>query len=91
MPVILATQEAEIRRISVQSWPRQIVDKTLSQTTLYKNRAGRVAQDVGPEFKSQYCKKKSPKSHYLSKKSKDFAVCSFVLTIHSIRGRFACC
>jgi hypothetical protein len=31
MPVILATQEAEIRRIVVQSQPRQIVFKTLSQ------------------------------------------------------------
>jgi hypothetical protein len=30
-PVILATQEAEIRRIVVQSQPRQIVHKTLSQ------------------------------------------------------------
>jgi hypothetical protein len=30
-PVILATQEAEIRRIMVQSQPRQIVHKTLSQ------------------------------------------------------------
>jgi hypothetical protein len=30
-PVILATQEAEIRRIWVQSQPRQIVHKTLSQ------------------------------------------------------------
>jgi hypothetical protein len=31
MPVILATQEAEIRRIGVQSQPRQIVHETLSQ------------------------------------------------------------
>jgi hypothetical protein len=31
MPVILATQEAEIRRMAVQSQPRQIVFKTLSQ------------------------------------------------------------
>jgi hypothetical protein len=30
-PVIPATQEAEIRRITVQSQPRQIVHKTLSQ------------------------------------------------------------
>jgi hypothetical protein len=30
MPIILATQEAEIRRIEVQSQPRQIVLKTLS-------------------------------------------------------------
>jgi hypothetical protein len=30
-PVILATQEAEIRRIMVRSQPRQIVLETLSQ------------------------------------------------------------
>jgi hypothetical protein len=30
MPVILATQEAEIRRMMVQIQPRQIVGKTLS-------------------------------------------------------------
>jgi hypothetical protein len=31
MPVILATQDAEIRRIEVQSQSRQTVHKTLSQ------------------------------------------------------------
>jgi hypothetical protein len=31
MPVILATQEAEIKKIEVQSQPRQIVHKTLSR------------------------------------------------------------
>jgi hypothetical protein len=31
MPVIVATQEAEIRRITVQSQPGQIVHETLSQ------------------------------------------------------------
>jgi hypothetical protein len=31
MPIILATQEAEISRITVQSQPRQIVQKTLSR------------------------------------------------------------
>jgi hypothetical protein len=30
MPVILATQEAEIKRIMVQSQPEQIVQETLS-------------------------------------------------------------
>jgi hypothetical protein len=30
-PVVLATQEAEIRRITVQNQPRQIVRETLSQ------------------------------------------------------------
>jgi hypothetical protein len=34
MPVILATQEAEIRRIKIQSLPRQIVRETLSQNNL---------------------------------------------------------
>jgi hypothetical protein len=51
MPVILATREAEIRRIEVRSQPRQIVFKTLSPT---QKRAGGVAQGVGPEFKPQY-------------------------------------
>jgi hypothetical protein len=34
--VTLATQEAEIRRIAVQSQPGQMVHKTLSQKTLHK-------------------------------------------------------
>jgi hypothetical protein len=55
--VILATQEAEIKRIVVGCQPRQIVLETLSKKkkkTLYKNRAGGVAQGEGPEFKSLY-------------------------------------
>jgi hypothetical protein len=31
MPIILATQEAEIRGIVIQSQPRQIVQETLSR------------------------------------------------------------
>jgi hypothetical protein len=54
MPVILATQEAEIRRISVKSQLRQIVHKTLSQKTPSQKRAGGVAQSVGPEFNPYY-------------------------------------
>jgi hypothetical protein len=61
MPVILATQEAEIRRIMVQSQPRQIVLQTLSQKTLRKNRAVGVTQGEGPEFKPQYQKNKNKK------------------------------
>jgi hypothetical protein len=30
----------------------------ISKKTLHKKRAGGVAQGVGPEFKSQYCKNK---------------------------------
>jgi hypothetical protein len=51
MPVILATQEAEIRRITVQSQPRQIVLKTLSRKHPSTKRAGEVAQGIGSEFK----------------------------------------
>jgi hypothetical protein len=45
MAVILATEEAEIRRTAVQSQPGQIqiVLETLSRKTLHKYRAGRVA------------------------------------------------
>jgi hypothetical protein len=48
MPVILATQEAEIRRIVA---PSQLGRKK-------KGGAGGVAQSVSPEFKPQYRKKK---------------------------------
>jgi hypothetical protein len=36
MPVILATLQAEIRRIIVQSQPGQIVHETLSRKTLHR-------------------------------------------------------
>jgi hypothetical protein len=57
-PVIPATQEAEIRRIMVQSQPWQIVLEALSQKQSQKRASG-VAQGVGPEFKPQYRKKKN--------------------------------
>jgi hypothetical protein len=63
-PVILATQEAEINWIVVQSQLWQIVGETLSQKTLHKNRAGGVAQVEGPEFKPQYHKKRGKKKNY---------------------------
>jgi hypothetical protein len=48
MRVILATQEAESRRIMVQSEPGQVVHKIyLKKTTTKKG----VAQGVGSEFK----------------------------------------
>jgi hypothetical protein len=52
MPIILATQKAEIRRIVARSQLRQIVCTILSQKTHYKKRAGGLAQGIGPEFKS---------------------------------------
>jgi hypothetical protein len=45
-PVILAIQEVEIRRIVVQSQPRQIVRETLSQKNPSQKRIGGVAQSV---------------------------------------------
>jgi hypothetical protein len=60
-PVILATQEAEIRRIVVQIQPGQKVHETLSQENPLQKRAGGVAQGVGPEFEPQYHKKKKKK------------------------------
>jgi hypothetical protein len=61
-------QEAEIRRIVVQSYPWQIVLQDATLKNPFKNRAGGVAQDVSPEFKPQYCqkeKKKKPKKQYI--------------------------
>jgi hypothetical protein len=46
MPIILATWEAEMRRIIVQSQPGQIVQETLSRKYPKQNRAGRVGQVV---------------------------------------------
>jgi hypothetical protein len=51
MPIILDTQEAEIRRITVQSQPGKTVHKTLSQK--YPTQ-----KSVGEWLKHQYCKKK---------------------------------
>jgi predicted PP-loop superfamily ATPase len=61
MPVILATQKAEIRRIMVRSQPGQIVCETLAQKKKKnpsQKRAGGVIQGVGPEFKPQVLQKK---------------------------------
>jgi hypothetical protein len=62
MPVILATQETEMRRIKVRSQPRQIVHEILSQKNLG------LAQGVGLEFKPQYCKKKKKERKKRKKK-----------------------
>jgi hypothetical protein len=51
MPIILAIQEAEIKRIVVERQPRQIVHETLSEENPLQKRAGGVAQGEGPEFK----------------------------------------
>jgi hypothetical protein len=58
MPIILATEEAEIRKIAAQSQPGQIVQETPSQKKTITKKAGGVAQGIGLEFKLQYHKKK---------------------------------
>jgi hypothetical protein len=62
LPIILATQRAENRRITVQSQPRQIVCKTLSQKTLHEIRAGEWLKVKAMRlFKSHYWKRKKKK------------------------------
>jgi hypothetical protein len=46
LPVILATQEAEIRRITIGSQPRQIVWEILCGKSPSQKRAGGVAEVV---------------------------------------------
>jgi hypothetical protein len=53
MPIILATQEAEIMRITAHSHPGQTVHKTLSREKPTQKGAGRMTQGEGPEFKPQ--------------------------------------
>jgi hypothetical protein len=61
MPVILATQEAEIRRITVHNQLGQILRVTLSLKYPSQKRAGGVVQGEGSEFKPQYCKNNNKK------------------------------
>jgi hypothetical protein len=53
-PVIIPTQEVEIRRITVQSQPRKNSVRPYLKKQPSQRRAGGMAQDVGPEFKPQY-------------------------------------
>jgi hypothetical protein len=63
-PLILATQEAEIRRIVVWSQAGQTVARPYLEKNPSQKReegAGEVAQGVGPEFKPQYHQKPNKK------------------------------
>jgi hypothetical protein len=58
-PVILPTQEAEIRRITVQSQPGHIVQRDpILKKPFTKKDWWNGLRCRGPEFKPQYCKKK---------------------------------
>jgi uncharacterized protein YchJ len=50
MPIILATQEAEIEGSRFKASPGKWF-YILSQKPIHKKRTGRVAQGAGPEFK----------------------------------------
>jgi hypothetical protein len=65
MLVILASQKTEIRRIEVQSQPRQIVHENPISKIPNTKRAGGVTQGVGPEFKPWYCKKEKAQESIL--------------------------
>jgi hypothetical protein len=67
MPVILATQEAEIKRILIRSLTGQIVHETISPKHPSQKRAGGMTQGVDPEFKTPGLPKKKKK-----KKQKTF-------------------
>jgi hypothetical protein len=58
MPITLATQKAEIRRITVWSQTGEILCKTLSWKKKSQQRAGGVVQGVGLEFKPHNRKRK---------------------------------
>jgi hypothetical protein len=83
MPVIPATQEAEIRRMEVWSQSEQIVHETLSWKTLHKNRAGGVAQGAGPEFKPQYQKEKKKKSLFFRENKKSHFKKKNLMCVHT--------
>jgi hypothetical protein len=59
MPVILATEEAEIRRIAVQSQPGQIVPRDSISKNPSQKKAGGVGQAVGPELPLSLCQNSS--------------------------------
>jgi hypothetical protein len=61
MPVILATQEAEIRWIVVWSQPEQIVYKTLSWKYPSQKRADGVTQGVDSELNPSTAKNNNNK------------------------------
>jgi hypothetical protein len=52
MPIILAAEEAEIRKIMVRSQPKQIVPRDpILKKTHHKKGLVEWLKDIGPEFK----------------------------------------
>jgi hypothetical protein len=61
MPVILATQEAKIRRIAVRSQPRKIVRETLSRKYLTQKKGWWRGSSFRPLIEPQLPQKKKKK------------------------------
>jgi hypothetical protein len=59
MPIILATQEAEIWRILFQRQTRKVVARSSLEKHVTIKRISGVAKDVLPELEARYDKKKS--------------------------------
>jgi hypothetical protein len=66
-PIILATQEAEIKRLLIRSQPGKIVCETLSQQYPTLKRDGRLAQVVEPLLSRQF----SVQTHSTTKTKKE--------------------
>jgi hypothetical protein len=58
IPIILATQEEEIKDRSLKPDPAHSSERPYLEKTQHKNRAGGVAQGEDPEFQPRYLKKK---------------------------------
>jgi hypothetical protein len=56
--IILATQEAERSGLQFEASTGKQFARPYLRKAHYNKGAGGVAEGVGPEFKSQYCKKK---------------------------------
>jgi hypothetical protein len=61
--VILAAQKAEIRRIKVWSWPRQIVRETLSRKNLHKKKCWWSGSRCRPWVQAPVQKEKDGVTH----------------------------
>jgi hypothetical protein len=74
LSVILSTQEAEIKRIAVQSQHGQIVHKTIPQSKTFTEKSWWSGSIVGPEFKPQYCLKKKKKDSIFMRPQQTFII-----------------
>jgi hypothetical protein len=85
-PIILATQEAEIRRIALEASPGKSSQDPISKKPITKI-AGGVGQGIGPEFKPQHHKKEKKAALILVKLFSTFqrfftVICTLLKALH---------